>query len=301
MHHQADLDSQTRAGSFRRTHPAPSHQAKSAAERALQRLLRHPGIAVAVAVVDGEGTRVGTVAAGHGKPLILGRHSECDVRLDEDGIALRQLALMPRPGNAGTRVDVWDLRTDVPLLNARGERISSLSAEGDFVLTFASYTLLVRTPERVLAPLPPPRSRMSRHELLAPSCDGGTITRVTPLGYVGEHAAQSTLIAYLESRCEGFEHVVRLPVASAQLAAGLLIGRYPRCAIQASAADTLSRVHVLIVEIDHEPWVIDLASTNGTERNGSAIDAAPLHRGDRVKCATLKLTWMPAEDAAAPC
>src|SRR6185295_6098001 len=64
----------------------------------------------------------------------------------------------------------------------------------------------------------------------------------------------------------------------AELARGLLVGRYERCQLGASD-DKMSRVHLLIIRDGAEAWAIDTASTNGTKVNGEPVRRVPLREG----------------------
>jgi hypothetical protein len=62
------------------------------------------------------------------------------------------------------------------------------------------------------------------------------------------------------------ERTIRFAVGQDALRDGLLVGRYARCDASAAVADdnSLSRVHLLIVQADDQLLAIDTASSRGT-------------------------------------
>jgi hypothetical protein len=75
-----------------------------------------------------------------------------------------------------------------------------------------------------------------------------------------------------------------LALSKSVLETGVLVGRYERCWNQAGAGVSLpnevSRVHALLLREGPELLLFDLASSNGTERNGHAVRCAALTPGD---------------------
>ena len=68
------------------------------------------------------------------------------------------------------------------------------------------------------------------------------------------------------------------------LGAELTIGRAPGCAVSLASDNFVSHVHARLFLQDHEYWVEDLGSTNGTLVNGRKVTGAvPLRRGDRLQ------------------
>jgi hypothetical protein len=62
------------------------------------------------------------------------------------------------------------------------------------------------------------------------------------------------------------------------------IGRAPGCAIALPTDNFVSHLHARLFLRDHEYWVEDLGSTNGTLVNGRKVTSAvPLRRGDRLQ------------------
>ena len=85
----------------------------------------------------------------------------------------------------------------------------------------------------------------------------------------------------------------RVQVSSAQLSAGVLLGRDQRCLRTPllDEHDGVSRVHALVVELGGVPVIADAGSTNGVLVNGSACDARVLVPGDVVDLGHRRFTW----------
>lgn len=283
MHLAPAADSRTVVSPFRPDPPVDRDTAVRAASRTLTRLLERGGL-IAAAVVDARGHLASAAGALEGAPLIVGRHSNADLQLRDASIALRQLALFPRRVDGQARTEVWDLGTELGFEPEPGERATAASARGDFELRFGGCWLVVRTRA-------PGRSWVEACARAAFPA-GVEVTRVGPTRYLGERACGADTLAELESRVAGDARTLRIPISADALRDGLLVGRYPRCAIQAAGQEQLSRVHLLLAEVDRAPWAIDLASTNGTLKNGAELRAAPLAPGDRVSCAGVTLRWL---------
>jgi FHA domain len=64
----------------------------------------------------------------------------------------------------------------------------------------------------------------------------------------------------------------------------LTIGRAPGCGLVLHGDNFVSAHHARVFHQDHQYWVEDLGSTNGTLLNGRRLDAvAPLRKGDRLQ------------------
>ncbi len=71
---------------------------------------------------------------------------------------------------------------------------------------------------------------------------------------------------------------------SFELSREVTIGRAPGCAVALAADNFVSHLHARLFLQDHEYWVEDLGSTNGTLVNGKKVTSAvPLRRGDRLQ------------------
>ena len=91
----------------------------------------------------------------------------------------------------------------------------------------------------------------------------------------------------------------QMDVAERSLAQGVLLGRYPRCdndhldPFNVLSNPNISRVHVLLLEIDGAVYALDTASSNGLQRDGQDMRVVPL--GDAATftlCGDLvRATW----------
>ena len=68
------------------------------------------------------------VESGHS--LIIGRHTECGLRLTSDGVSLRQLALYAQPESPDTApvIRLWDLNTEQPFFTEDGQPSAAASS-----------------------------------------------------------------------------------------------------------------------------------------------------------------------------
>jgi pSer/pThr/pTyr-binding forkhead associated (FHA) protein len=68
-------------------------------------------------------------------------------------------------------------------------------------------------------------------------------------------------------------------------ARGVLVGRYERCAtslIRDGGHDRVSRVHLLVIELDGALYALDTASTNGTLLGDQEVRLVRLQHGLRL-------------------
>ncbi len=251
---------------------------------------------------------------GDGLPhLIVGRHPRCHLQLaGMASLALRHLFVRP----AGPEVEVRDLRTGQGFsvhgvgtcgaIRTTGQLFVQVGGAVVFVLPRSTW--LQGWPEgadEAWASLPP--LRVSRQEEPRahnepgaprphPTWDGAT--RVTTLPALSELRQERPAVPTGEQAgvltLESEHGKVVVPVTRAELAAGLLVGRYARCQLGAelSDVDSWSRVHVLLLEEDGELLAYDTASTPGTVIDAFFVDSGRL--GERSVLALgpdVHLTW----------
>lgn len=269
--------------------------------------------AVTLVAIDGAGVdgiltipaRPSAIAAA-----VIGRHDRADLRLERhEDLALRHLALLVEPattwraGRAEVTYRLLDLRTGSGFTGERDQHLVAVRCGGSAFFRCAGYTLFALAtgdasdwpesafaawdmiPERVLLDErdarrpPPPRPD--------PPCDGRR-TAVHTLPRVGDLRSCDEPVAVITVEGRG-----RIGVDRAALAAGVLLGRYPRCDRAEWFDDPrVSRAHLLIVELLGEPHAIDLASTGGTRAGGVAVRAVRL--GDEAElelASTTTLRW----------
>jgi hypothetical protein len=280
----------------------------------LARIARHPTV-LAVAV-DERARVLQAVIVESGHSLIIGRHTECGLRLTSDGVSLRQLALYAQPESPDTApvIRLWDLNTEQPFFTEDGQPNTAVSAQGLLYVSLGSYALLF-VPIR--GPSEPPwpdraeqawRAHPSRQFIdrrvpdasrprPAPSqqVDGrGDYTNIVRLGplllLLGENEGPEA--AWGELRLESEEQKERHRISLERLEQGVLLGRYERCGILLKELDRLSRVHLLLVLVDEELLAIDTASTHGTWRGSKQIETTTLEDLDSLELAEdLRLHW----------
>ena len=72
---------------------------------------------------------------------------------------------------------------------------------------------------------------------------------------------------------------------------GLILGREPSCALTIDSPQ-VSRQHCRIDLRDGTPWVVDMASTNGTFLNGSPVsNEQPLQDGDVISVGSTRYVF----------
>lgn len=268
---------------------------------------------VVVAAVDADARVVSSQTLATGNALVVGRHTQCDLRLDGGAISLRHLLVLAH-SEAGTSVlRAWDLRTGVPFISEDGRADVALMSDGPLYLAIDQYALwllpvrgpLPRDPEAAWEALPP-RSFIERRSASSsappppsqPSLrkarrGGANISRVTSLApplLLGE--GDEPEIGWGELRLAADGERERRLVSAERLGQGVLIGRYERCGLVVRASDRLSRVHLMLVRIGVGVWAVDTASTNGVRRDGVPLRAALLRDVDCLSLGgVLTIDW----------
>jgi hypothetical protein len=232
----------------------------------------------------------------HNQTLVVGRHSECGLRLRDQDIALRHLAVHARALESGViTLRVWDLNTGQPFRTEDGACAHALVVEGVLYLVVGRYALLfvpttaidgARDAEEAWQKLPPREfidrrtsHQHPRHD--APFEYRSVVTMVpaaTPLEE-SDHPPWATL----HVRSGDSEKSLQIPLE--QLQRGLLIGRYDRCGLRLGLEHNISRVHLLLVNIDGEIWAIDTASSNGSFSGEESFSCKCLLGGDWIRLA----------------
>lgn len=242
-------------------------------------------------------------------------------------------ARAPAPGlHPDVRCRILDLRTGAKPIDEEGRRIGSLTVEGPAFLSLHRHAVMVFTtgdstdwparaedawsclPERVFVEEQLERfpsfpvgtdpaidlDARARHRVLLGRTS--TIIRLAApvraeddLGHLGERSRGSLTI----SSHAGLQI---LEVGSQALRRGILIGRYSRCDASADSGvvreRSVSRVHLLVTEVDGSAYAIDLASSNGTYVLGDVGSAellgrGPLANGTRLRLgrSTIQVIW----------
>ncbi len=219
-------------------------------------------------------------------------------------MSLRHLAVVIDPlrdctGNSEVRYRVIDLRSGTAFTDERGSEVEAVTAEGPAFIRCGGYALFCFTtdegnvwpddpvdgweciPERIYlqkrAAEPDrwqreqPRS-FHEHtgEIDISRSSGSAITLVNTSP--GPLAADADLLADGEEplgrlRIWSRKRKENLIVGASALDRGVLLGRYDRCESNARSVlrrDSISRVHLLVLRVAGELYVIDTASSNGT-------------------------------------
>lgn len=239
---------------------------------------------------------------GTANSAIVGRHSMTDLYLDGDAsLSLRHLVVVVSPldlTSGEVRFRVIDLRTQAAFQDEHGRRFEGLVAEGPLFIRCGNYVLFCLPtgdptswperaedawaciPERVYleaAEAEPDRWRRKRrvrhrnqHDAISGIERRAAITLVQ--GELGPVRAQTRLLGEGEQPVGALRLRVGSVVHSVLVGAraihrGILLGRYERCDVDGSkllTSENISRVHLLIVEVNERVYAIDTASTNGT-------------------------------------
>jgi len=275
---------------------------------------RHePGLALLVASADGiEASGWFAAKSALVNTLIIGRHSCADIYLPSDPrLSLRHVALLlhRNGGNGITDFRALGLRTPVPMTDEENTPFEAVEARGPVLLRCASLALLLfptggatetwpedpdaawsRIPDRrYVEKVPVDTGRAAapavRAYAVAPAhADSGAATLVTTsagpafpsLTLEESEPARGELLV---SSCFG-RVAVRLGAQAARR--GVLLGRYDRCdtaGLPVLSDSTLSRVHLLVLEIDGGLYGIDTASRNGSWCGGERVRAVRIQPG----------------------
>lgn len=283
------------------------------------------GPAFAVAAVDTSARVTSSLLLLDRRALIVGRHTQCGLRVEDDTVALRQVAALVCCEGGRPVVHLLDLGTSVPFITEDGLASAGVIADGPLYIAMGSVAvwflpcpraraplradeawnaLAPRTfldrrapadgarPAPVAAPSPPPRPRGLHRE-------STTVTRVTAPLLLGEDDDQE--IAWGTLKLDSGARRVRRAVSAERLEQGILLGRYGRCSLLIeSPENTVSRVHALLIRLGMDVWIIDTASTNGVKRGDDEVHAEVLRDADTLTLGReVTLEWQRIQHAEA--
>lgn len=246
---------------------------------------------------------------------------------EDPTLSLRHLALLlhPQQGGADLRFKLLDLRTHVAFEDEHDNRVEELVAEGPMFVRCGRYALFClvtgdpldwpedaddawdcipsrvyqkendaepdrwarrlrraqpgRDSLRTVIHTAPGPVRASEHLLVADEAPIGELHVRTPLGH-------QSLVIGRAAACQG-----------------ILLGRYERCDVDGTrvlADNGISRVHVLVVEIENRLYAVDTASTNGTwsHHHRQEIRIHALEPGTQLMLGYERalLRWVPTRD-----
>jgi len=287
-----------------------------------------PGLALIVTSGDGiEASAWVKAEDDEISPLILGRHNEAEIFLPSDpALSLRHLAvILQRRGDGPVRYRVLDLRTATAFEDEQGRRLEALESAGPTLLRCAAFAMFLfptgepgepwpedaaeawrRLPERVYldsASADPDRWTQSegRAELHWPESIGFASQTTTSVSFPGPVFPSPVLADAGPARGE-ILLASRWGRASLRLGKeavrqGVLLGRYERCdggGLPLLSSLSLSRVHLLIVEVGATLCAIDTASRNGSRLGERRIRHARLEPGRPIILAEdVSVEWRP--------
>ncbi len=258
-----------------------------------------PGVALVVMDFHGvQGAAFLAAKADLVSTAIIGRHSRADLHLGRDpSLSLRHLAILLYPrlsGGHGTRYRLLDLRTATGFLDERGKRLRALEANGPAFVRCSRYSVLIfpaveseiswpDDPDEAWMRIP---ARLYLDEVEAeerPKEWEAEHDRAWEVDALPQLKEPPTLVHHLggpqmavheladegepplgEIRITSSRGVATIVVGQTAARAGVLLGRSRRCDAGRVLSDrSISRVHLLIIEIAGNLFAIDVASYNG--------------------------------------
>ena len=230
----------------------------------------------------------------------VGRHSHVDLVLRGDPtLSLRHLSLLVCPLHAGGDFGfrVINLRSSVAFRDEHGHRMESVESRGPMMLAcgrvalyFFPSTAVVSwecEPEEVWKSLPRrlyqdsslPGALRDRHE---------TVTRITvspgPLPLHRRLAESDEEALGVITIISQLGHAA-LVVGPRNTGRGVIFGRYDRCdnhGLHVLTSRSVSRVHVLLLDVEGTLYLVDTGSKHGLYQNERRVRCVPLRLGDRA-------------------
>ncbi len=261
------------------------------------------GRAVVVAAVDGSARVVASLLVRDRQALVIGRHTQCGLRLDAASVSLRHLAVLVRFEDDKPVIHLRDLASGHPFTTEEGQPTAAVIADGPLYAAVGDYAfwfipvaalragLAAGRPNRAWSALPPRTFIERRRAALGArpvaavpfpaEITHSHVTHTAPPLLLDD--GDSPEIAWGMLRLGAGARRERRWVSAERLEQGILLGRYDRCSVMLETArTTTSRVHALIMRLGAEVWIVDTASTRGVRRDGERITAAVLRDTNHV-------------------
>lgn len=290
-------------------------------------LLAAPAPGFLIAVADPSWNVIAThlpLDPEHSSHRVIGRHSNCDLRLRGDpSISLRHLlASAWVDPESGPTLRLLDLGGGVPLRLEDESLCVGLQADGSVVAGLQRHSLFCIFDDGQAWPQSADeawdslgeraaRSREAQRRdgsfdrevrprlRLIPSAAASGEQKLTATGTAVVRLTGTAALQELSPDDGSAVGFLRLPgnrfvrVTPADLTRGVLVGRYDRCELAEGFSDckAVSRVHLCLALDPTGLWAIDLASSNGTWVDEKSIDALRLGRRARLTLATEDLVW----------
>ena len=276
------------------------------------------GPAFVVAAIASNGSLLGSLVLPDRRSLILGRHTQCGLRIDDATVALRQVAALMRCEGTRPVLHLRDLGTALPFVTEDGLPSAGVIADGPLYIAMGSVavwflpcpgSIFSSRPEAAWSSLPPrtfldrraPERGVRPASLRAPplSAEESFVTRVAPPLLLGED--DDPEVAWGTLKLDSGARRVKRAVSAERLEQGILLGRYGRCSLLIDAPEnTVSRVHILLLRVGMEVWIIDTASMNGVRRGDDAVEAEVLRDNDTLTLGReVTLEWARIQHAEA--
>lgn len=251
---------------------------------------------------------------------VVGRHTRADLVLrGDDSISLRHLLVTAWFEDERPLLRVLDTGTDARFRTEDGKGCSAMRADGSCFVSAGSWNLMFlhnepgtewpesgeeaweRLPPRDLLDAreawerPPLRARayplLKAEQGRSMTASSTQIIHLDDPRQLAQLPAESPLAVgalFLPDR-----RSVRLTVQA--LTRGVLIGRYDRCGVDQellSADDSISRIHLCLVQDPTGLWAVDMASTNGSRAGGHRFRSLKLGRQNELTLArSTRLRW----------
>jgi hypothetical protein len=251
---------------------------------------------------------------------VVGRHTRSDLVLRGDvSVSLRHLLLTAWIDGDRPALRVLDTGTKARFETEAGPTVAAMRADGTCFFSVGSWNLMAIYTEpdtdwpeegEVAWDQLPPREtcdaretwtrpllraraypQLRREQGTNPSASSTQIIHLDDPEQLADLPPDSPLAVgalFLPDR-----RSVRLSVAA--LTRGVLIGRYERCGVDQdllAADESISRIHLCLVQDPTGLWAVDMASTNGSRAAGQKFRAFRLEREAELTLArSTRLRW----------
>jgi hypothetical protein len=269
------------------------------------------GPAFVVAAVDPSARVTASLRLQDRRALIVGRHSQCGLLIDDDTVSLRHVAALVRSDGARPILHVRDLATNQPFVTEDGAPNGGVIADGPLYIAIGNIAIwflpcpgssFPSSADEAWQALAPRTflDRRSPSDSVRPSSSAAVsspknaavsqpmalderthVTQVAAPLLLGEdddpEIAWGTLKISHGARRE------KRAISAERLEQGILLGRYGRCSLLLETTEnTVSRVHVLLLRLGAEVWILDTASTHGVKRGEDDVAAEVLRDADTL-------------------
>lgn len=242
-----------------------------------------PGLLAVAVDQQGVAATVGVKARAN-RPVsaIVGRHAASDLYLPDDPtLSLRHIVLLVLPRADGPiRYRVLDLRSGRAFEDEHHRPVEALEADGPMVIHAGRYTVILFPVDEhaswpddareAWASVPPRTYQRQERERIRPRrTDTTAVQIVDGPSFVRLARGSEGRLGLL--RVASSRGGSAFAIGERAARAGVLLGRYDRCdnaGLQVLDDPNVSRVHLLVIELDGTLYAIDTGSTNGVRHAG---------------------------------